>query len=77
MLENREGNVGKQTLEVREAYEALRLAVTQALADRSLAKVARAVGLHENTVRSIASGKNTKPAIETLEALADHLFGSR
>jgi transcriptional regulator with XRE-family HTH domain len=69
--------VGKQTSEVREAYENLRLSVVQALADRSLAKVARACGLHENTVRSIAAGKNTKPAIETLETLADHLFGAQ
>jgi hypothetical protein len=37
--------------------------------------VARIVGLHENTVRGIASGKNKNPAIETLELLADHLFG--
>jgi len=56
------------------AIEALREKVVNALADRSLAKVARIVGLHENTVRGIASGKNKKPAIETLETLADHLF---
>jgi hypothetical protein len=31
--------------------------------------------MHENTVRGIASGKNKNPAIETLELLADHLFG--
>ena len=56
-------------------YEDLRERVVAALADRSIAKVARLVALHENTIRSIASGKNKKPAIETLETLADYLFG--
>lgn len=56
-------------------YEDLRNKVVAALADRSFAKVAKNVGLHENTIRSIANGKNKKPAIETLETLADYLFG--
>ena len=69
--------MAKQTREVRDAYERLRLSVINGLRDRSMAKVARIVGLHENTVRGIASGKNEKPALETLEKLADYLFGGQ
>lgn len=58
-------------------YEDLLEKVVSALADRSFAKVAKNVGLHENTIRSIANGKNKKPAIETLETLADYLFGEK
>ena len=58
-------------------YDDLRNKVIWALADRSFAKVAKNVGLHENTIRSIASGKNKKPAIETLETLADYLFTNK
>lgn len=61
--------------EMRKAYEDTLRQVVSALADRNLSKVARLVGLHENTVRAIASGKNQNPALETLEKLADHLFG--
>lgn len=61
---------------MREQYEETLRRVVAALQDRSLAKVARLANLHENTVRAIASGKNTKPALETLEKLADHLLGS-
>jgi hypothetical protein len=67
----------KQTTELREAYERLLEYVVQNLADRNLAKVAKNVRLHENTVRSIANGNNKNPAIETLEKLADYLAGSR
>lgn len=59
---------------MREQYEETLRRVFIALQDRSLAKVARHVGLHENTVRAIASGKNKKPALETLEKLADYLL---
>lgn len=62
---------------MRDAYEEALQQVVAALEDRNLSKVARIVGLHENTVRNIASGKNKKPALETLEKLADHLFGGR
>lgn len=62
---------------MRDAYEETLREVIGALADRNLAKVSRTIGLHENTVRAIASGKNKKPALETLERLADYLFGSR
>lgn len=58
-------------------YEELRKKVMAALADRSFAKVAKNVGLHENTIRKIASGDNKKPSIETLETLADYLFGGK
>jgi DNA-binding Xre family transcriptional regulator len=61
---------------MREQYDETLRQVVAALQDRSLAKVARLAGLHENTVRAIASGKNKKPALETLEKLADHLLGS-
>jgi hypothetical protein len=69
--------MGKETRALKDAYERLRISVVEALADRNLAKVARNVGLHENTIRGIASGKNQKPAIETLERLADYLAGGR
>ena len=62
---------------MRDAYEEALQQVVAALEDRNLSKVARIVGLHENTVRNIASGKNKKPALETLEKLADHLFVGR
>lgn len=61
--------------QLQKQYEDLREKVVAALADRAFAKVAKAVALHENTIRSIANGKNKKPAIETLETLADYLFG--
>jgi hypothetical protein len=56
-------------------YDDLLEKVVAALADRSFAKVASGIALHENTIRNIAQGKNKKPAIETLELLADYLFG--
>lgn len=67
--------MGKHTQEIRDAYERLRVYVVQQLADRNLSKVARNVGLHENTIRGIASSKNKKPALETLEKLADYFAG--
>ena len=48
--------------------------IRRALADRNLAKVAAQTGLHENTVRAIAAGKNTNPTLQTLEKLIDYLF---
>lgn len=62
---------------IRDAYEELLAKVVDLLQDRHLAKVAKNVGLHENTVRSIANKTNKRPAIETLEKLADYLFGSK
>lgn len=57
-------------------YEDLLGRVVSALADRSYSRVSRQVSLHENTIRAIAQGKNKKPSIDTLEILADYLFGS-
>lgn len=65
----------RHTKALREEYAKLLHKVTEALVDRNLSKVARSVGLHENTVRHIASGKNKNPTLETLENLADYLFG--
>jgi len=48
--------------------------IRRALADRNLAKVAAQTGLHENTIRSIASGKNVNPTLATLDRLIDYLF---
>jgi len=48
-----------------------------ALNDRNLAKVAASTGLHENTIRSIASGKNTNPHMATFEKLVQYLFGKQ
>jgi DNA-binding phage protein len=48
--------------------------IRRALADRNLAKVATQTGLHENTIRAIAAGKNTNPTLQTLEKLIDYLF---
>jgi len=49
--------------------------IKKALADRNLARVAAATQLHENTVRAIASGKNTNPTFETISRLTAYLFG--
>ena len=58
-------------------YDDLLRKVVTGLADKSYSKIAKTVLLHENTIRSIANGKNQKPAIETLETLADYLFGNQ
>lgn len=62
---------------LREQYEELLEKVIAGLVDKSYSKIAKSVGLHENTIRSIAFRKNKKPAIETLEMLADYLFGGK
>lgn len=49
--------------------------IRDALGDRNLSRVAAATGLHENTVRAIANGKNTNPTFETLQRLSTYLFG--
>jgi transcriptional regulator with XRE-family HTH domain len=48
--------------------------IRRALADRNLTKVAIQTGLHENTIRAIASGKNINPTLATLDKLIDYLF---
>ena len=60
--------------EISKQYEESLERVVRALADRSFAKVAKNVGLHENTIRAIATGKHKRPSIETLEILAAYLF---
>jgi transcriptional regulator with XRE-family HTH domain len=51
--------------------------IRRALQDRNLAKVAVATGLHENTIRAIASGKNSNPTMQTYEKLVQYLFGKQ
>jgi len=48
--------------------------IKRALSDRNLAKVAAQTGLHENTIRAIATGKNTNPTLQTIEKLTEYLF---
>lgn len=48
--------------------------IRRALSDRNLAKVAAQTGLHENTIRAIAAGKNTNPTLQTIEKLTEYLF---
>ena len=67
----------RHTRNIRNAYEKLRSDVVAALTDRNLSQVARNTGLHENTIRGIASGRNKKPSLETLDLLADYLFGGK
>ena len=47
--------------------------IRRMLADRNLAKVAAQTGLHENTIRAIASGKNINPTLTTLDKLIEYL----
>ena len=49
----------------------------RALTDRNLSKVAIATGLHENTIRAIASGKNSNPQMATFKKLVEYLFGKQ
>jgi len=48
-----------------------------ALKDRNLARVAISTGLHENTIRAIAAGKNNNPHMTTYEKLVKYLFGNK
>lgn len=47
--------------------------VRAALQDRRLEKVARATGLHYNTVKAIRDGKSSAPTWQTVKALSDYL----
>ena len=51
--------------------------IRRALQDRNLSKVAVSTGLHENTIRAIASGKNNNPTMQTFEKLVQYLFGKQ
>jgi len=48
-----------------------------ALKDRRLPVVAKATGIHVNTVRAIARGENTSPRYNTILELSDYLFPRR
>jgi transcriptional regulator with XRE-family HTH domain len=67
----------RHTRAVRNAYSKLLQSVIDGLSDRNLAQISRAIGLHENTIRGIANGKNRNPSLETLDLLADYLFGGK
>lgn len=47
--------------------------IREALRDRTITVVARATGLHENTIYRIASGQNTNPSLRTLTILSEYL----
>jgi hypothetical protein len=59
---------------VREVIDEQLKRIRLALDDRNLSKVAAGSGLHENTVRYIASGKGETPTLATLEKLGNYLF---
>lgn len=67
----------KQVGNLKESYLTILKRVIDGLSDRNLERVAKNVGLHANTVRSIANGSNKNPALETLQKLDDYLFGSK
>lgn len=48
-----------------------------ALADRKPKVVAAATGVHENTIRDVASGRNDNPTYRVMHALSDYLRGVR
>ena len=50
--------------------------ISEELKTRNIAKVAMKCGLHENTVRAIASGNNKNPTLDTIEKLYAYLFSS-
>ena len=45
----------------------------RALSDRQAHKIAERTGLHINTIKRIASGKNTNPSFSTMAALSAYL----
>lgn len=48
--------------------------VRKALADRMLSRVAKATGLHANTIAAIRDGRISDPRISTLNKLAQYLM---
>jgi plasmid maintenance system antidote protein VapI len=48
--------------------------IRAALEQVSPTQVARATGLHENTVRNIAKGRGDLPTLTTIEKLGTYLF---
>jgi len=68
-------DVGWTIMDDKQSTKDLLTRVRAALSDRNLARVSAAIGLHENTVRAIANGKNKNPNFETLQRLSAYLFG--
>ena len=62
-------NVIKATLE--EQLSRIRVALERV----NVSQVARATGLHENTIRNISKGRGEMPALATIEKLGNYLFG--
>ena len=52
-------------------------AIRKALGDKNLSKVATAVGLHVNTVRSLARNEDQSFSLHTIEKLEKYLFGKK
>lgn len=51
--------------------------IRAALQDRMPAKVARATGLHYNTIRDVRNNPGANPSHSTLRALSDYLEGQQ
>jgi hypothetical protein len=63
--------------EIRIAVDAQMSRIREALKDhKNKRAVARATGLHENTVRNIANGLGPCPSNRTIKKLEGHLFPS-
>lgn len=67
-------NTKMPAVAVREELDRQLERIRKALEDRNLMKVAEATGLHENTVRNIAKGREETPTLATLEKLGNYLF---
>lgn len=50
--------------------------IRQALKDRRPGMVAKATGLHLNTVRDVRDSKSANPSYKVLKALSDYLTGA-
>lgn len=50
--------------------------VREALKDRNITAVAKATGLHRNTLYAIASGDNKNPSYETMRVIVRYLEDS-
>lgn len=49
--------------------------IAVALKDRRIPLLAKATGLHPNTIYAIRDGRVTRPAHKTVKALSDYLTG--
>lgn len=49
--------------------------IQKALSDRMPIKVAKATGLHYNTIRAIRDNPNVNPTYKVIKALSDYLTG--